>query len=110
MSQAISRAIDVTKQSAYPFPRAIDPSLIEDGDTIRVALPKNRGLEATVTGTVDHRIDHGHTRYLYTAEGATLLAWEPKNPRRVNVLLLHRPEAEQTPLFEIDDIRERLAG
>lgn len=102
------------RQSAYPFPRSIDPSLIEDGDTIKVALPKSRGIETHLTGTVHHRIDHGHTRYLYTEEGATLLAWEPKGDKKVHVLLLHRPETVQIPLayFEghTNEIEQRMTG
>lgn len=103
------------KKSAFEFPRSIDPSLIEVGDTIKVTLPKSRGLETSVTGTVDHRADHGKTRYLYTSEGATILAWEPHTDRRVHVLLLHRPEAKQTPLSifasdELKEVNERLAS
>lgn len=103
------------KKSAFEFPRSIDPSLIEEGDTIKVTLPKSRGIETAITGTVHHRADHGRTRYLYTSEGATLLAWEPHTDRRVHVLLLHRAEAPQTVLdiFEDDsmgELRERLAG
>lgn len=103
------------RKSAFEFPRSIDPSLIEPGDTIKVTLPKSRGIETSITGTVHHRGDHGRTRYLYTSEGATILAWEPKSDKRVHVLLLHRPEAEQTelPLFEpeaITELRERLTG
>lgn len=80
------------KGSAYPFPRAIDPSLIRNGDTIKVTLPKDRGLEVSHTATVHHRSDHGSTRYLYTEEGATILAWEPKGNKKVKILLLHRDE------------------
>lgn len=106
----IGRVITVAKGvSALPFPRTIDPSLIEEGDTIQVSLPKDRGLETRVIGTVHHRADHGRTRYLYTEEGATILAWEPKTDRRVHVLLLHRPDVEQTPMFNIEP-PERLVG
>jgi hypothetical protein len=100
-------------KSGYPFPRSIDPSLIENGDTIKVTLPKSRGLEVSHTGTVHHRSDHGRTRYLYTEEGATLLSWEPQGGKRVHVLLLHRPEAAQQPLpmFEIpQEIEERMSA
>lgn len=95
--------------SALPFPRAIDPSLIENGDTIQVALPKSKGLEVRHIGTVHHRSDHGSTRYLYTEEGATILAWEPKGDKKVHVLLLHRPEIVQEPLGFFDP-PERLVG
>lgn len=105
----------MAKTSAFEFPRSIDPSLIEDGDTIKVTMPKNRGMEISYTGTVHHRGDHGAVRYLYTEEGATLLSWEPNTTKRVHVLLLHRPEAAQATLsiFAPDDVvelHERLAG
>lgn len=99
------------KGSALEFPRSIDPSLIMEGDTIQVALPKDKGLEVRHIGTVHHRSDHGKTRYLYTEEGATLLAWEPKSDRRVHILLLHRPEHEQEelPFFSSPEVERLIA-
>ena len=92
------------------LPRAIDPSLIEVGDTIRVSIPADKGVEVTYTGTVHHRNDHGSTRYLLTEEGATILAWEVKGNKKVQVLLLKRAEPVQSTLSFFDtDIPERLA-
>jgi len=89
------------------FPRNIDPSLIEDGDTIKVFLPKSKGVETTLTGVVHHRSDSGSTRYLYTEEGSTLLAWEVN--RKVHVMLMHRPDYEIEPLFG-EEFAERIAS
>lgn len=96
----------MTKQSAYPFPRTIDPSLIELGDTIKVTHKQDKGVSVSVSGTVASRADHGDTRYLYTEEGGTLLAWDAKR-KLVSVMLLHRPEAAQTPLSMFEDVLER---
>lgn len=89
------------RQSAYPFPRTIQPSLIEKGDTIKVTHREDRGVTTTLTGTVGKRVDSGNTRYLMTEQGATLLAWGPNENKAVNVLLLHRPEAEQATMFDM---------
>jgi hypothetical protein len=68
-------------------------------------------MEVSYTGTVHRRSDHGVTRYLYTEEGATLLAWEPKGDKRVHVLLLHRIEMVEPVLGFFDtETPERLAG
>lgn len=99
--------------SALPYPRTIDPALIQIGDTIQVSMPKERGLEIRYVGTVHHRSDHGSTRYLYTEEGATILAWEVKRRiKQPHVLLIHRPDAVNEPLsfFDNEEIKDRLAG
>lgn len=91
------------RQSAYPFPRTIQPSLIEIGDTIKVSLPEDRGVVTTLTGTVGKRMDVGATRYFMTEEGATLVAWDAKENKKVTIILLHRPDATQKPLEMFDE-------
>lgn len=101
----------MAKTSGFEFPRSIDPSLIEEGDTIKVTFPKTGGLEITYTGTVHRRSDHGRTRILYTAEGTPILSWEPKGNKKVHVLLLHRAEKAQEVLdFFAMETPERLAS
>lgn len=56
------------------LPRPIRPELVEVGDRIRVTFPKARGVVMTHEGVVHHRADSGDVRYLYTEEGATLIA------------------------------------
>jgi len=84
-------------QFNYMFPRTIDASLIEDGDTIKVSLPKDKGLDITHTGTVHHRTSSGRNRYLFTEEGAIILSWSVD--KHTAVLLIHRPDYEEEPLF-----------
>lgn len=95
--------------SAHLFPRAIDPSLIEIGDTIKVTHKKSHGMQMSMTGTVAKRDDHGATRYYMTEEGGTLLAWNVKR-KDVHILLLHREEASQTAMFSFNEWEERLTG
>jgi hypothetical protein len=94
-------------------PRPIDPSLIEDGDDISVEHKANRGIVMTLRGVVAKRVDGGSTRYLMTAEGATLLAWEPGKKNAIKVTLYGREEPEQATMFdlptEIESIKERVA-
>lgn len=71
---------------------------------------KDRGIEMTLTGTVGKRVDSGNTRYLMTAEGATLMSWNEKENKLIHVLLLHRQPQEQTPLWTHDELDKRLAG
>lgn len=97
----------------YRTPQAIDPSVIEIGDDISVELPADKGLVTTLRGIVAKRHDHGSTRYLMTAEGATILAWEAR--KRVGapkVTIYGREEHPQAMLFEanIGEMRERLTG
>lgn len=101
----------MTNRSRFDIPRSIKPSLVQVGDTIKITLPKKRGIESTVTGTVHHRSDHGKTRFLYTEEGATILSWEPGNDSSAHIMLLHRAEIEHPVLdFFNTELPEGLAG
>jgi hypothetical protein len=96
------------RKSVYQFPRTIQPSLIEIGDTVKVTHREERGITTTLTGTVGKRMDHGNTRYLMTHDGATLLAWGPTENKAIDVMLLHRPELTPEPLEMFDEIMERV--
>lgn len=93
-------------------PRRIDPSLIDLGDDISVEHKPVKGVTMTLRGIVAMR-GLGSTRYLATAEGATLLAWEPGKTSRVKVTLYGRAEPEQATLFDVldsmDEVRARIA-
>lgn len=93
------------------LPRPIKPELIEIGDDIEVTLPKVDGVVHTLRGVVGKRMDHGAARYLLTAEGYTLLAWEPGRAG-VKVTLHKRKPVYVKPLFDYDvlnETRERIA-
>lgn len=97
----------------YSTPQPINPAVIEIGDDISVELPEDRGVTTTIRGIVGKRIDSGATRYLMTAEGATLLAWEAKRRnKQPKVVIYGREEHPQATLFEadIDELRDRLTG
>lgn len=98
----------------YRQPQSIDPAVIEIGDDISVELPADRGVTTSLRGVVGKRVDHGSTRYLMTAEGATLLAWEAKRRNKgPKVTIYGREEHPQATLFDApidDEIRDRLAG
>ena len=84
------------------LPRQIKPELIEPGDKIRVLFKRERGVLITHEGVVSHRADKGHVRYLYTDDGATLTAWDTRG-HNLTVILLDRPPAEQTPMFDMEE-------
>ena len=94
-------------------PRLIAPSLVEEGDEISVEHKPDRGITTTLRGIVAKRVDSGDTRYMMTEEGATLLAWGPKENRKVKVTLISREEPDQATMFDlpedIEDIRKRVA-
>lgn len=83
-------------------PREIKPELVEIGDTISVTFPRDGGLTVTHVGRVAKATTHGKTRYLITAEGATVLAWEPTG-NRVKIILLKREPVPGETLFEMSD-------
>lgn len=104
---ATLRAVEMRRKIGQP--RFIDVSLIENGDEISVEYPTDRGITTTLKGIVDHRTDHGKTRYLMTAENATLVSWEPKKNAKVRVTLYSRLEPEGATIFDLpDEIRERM--
>lgn len=98
------------------YPRPIRPELIEIGDEIEVTLPENAGAIHSYRGTVASREDHGIVRYLSTAQGHILLAWEPGNTTSVKVTLHGRTPIAGQSLFDVaenwdvfmDNIRERI--
>lgn len=90
------------------LPREVAPVNVEVGDKIRVTLKPSRGVRTILEGVVDRRVDHGDVRTLYTKEGGALLAWTPGRTG-VTVTLLDRPPAEQPTLFDIGDVRDRVA-
>lgn len=94
-------------------PRVIDPSLIEPGDDIEVVHKRDQGVIMTLRGVVAKRSDSGNVRYLSTAEGATLLAWEPGRRGKVTVTLYGRETNPHPSLFAgefLEEITERLAS
>lgn len=91
-------------------PREIDASLIEIGDDISAEYKKDNGITMTLRGIVGKRIDLGKSRHLMTSEGATIVSWEPKNPRAIKVILYGREEPEQSTIFDLpamSKIRDR---
>lgn len=91
-------------------PRRIDPSLVEIGDDVSVEYKMENGIIKTLRGIVGKRVDTGKTRYLLTKEGATLYSWSPERKAQITITLYGRAEQPQTTLFEIDEIRERIAS
>lgn len=88
------------------LPREIKPELIEIGDTIQVKFRRDGGLTVTHEGRVYESVTHGKTRYLRTAEGTTILAWEPGAPKRQTIILIKREPVEGQTLFEFSDFTE----
>ena len=91
-------------------PRFIDPSLVEEGDEISVEHVENKGVTTTVRGVVDQRLEQGAMRRFITAEGGTLMAWEPGKLSKFRVTLYAREEPEHATIFELLDLtKERIA-
>ena len=103
----------MSRKYGYTYPRTIDPSLIEIGDTIMVTHHKQNGVELTVKGKVAYMVDEGKNRTLYTIEHGTLLSYEIGRPKAVLILLLRKEEFKQLtlPFFANDDeeLRARIA-
>jgi hypothetical protein len=90
------------------LPRIIDPSLIVVGDTISVMHPDDLGIMYSMEGKV--AVLHVNTRgtNFVTKEGGILLTWRVGDRTKIKVWLLKRPPMEQTPMFGMDEIRERI--
>lgn len=90
-------------------PRFIDPALVEIGDDISVESRPVRGAKVTTRGIVGKRVDGGETRYMMTAEGYTLFAWEPHGNAGIKITLYGREEKPQESIFDLSDIEKRYA-
>lgn len=84
------------------YPKLIKPELIEIGDEISVELPAVDGVIHTLRGKVGKREDHGSVRYISTAEGYVMLAWEP-GKSNVKITLHSRTPINGQTLFEIGE-------
>lgn len=90
-------------------PRFIDPSLVEEGDEISVEHIANKGVTTTVRGIVDKRLEQGTMRRFITAEGGTLMAWEPGRLPKYRVTLYAREEPANATMFDLPiEIEERM--
>lgn len=84
------------------YPKLIKPELIEIGDDITVELPAVDGVVHSLRGKVGQREDHGSVRYISTAEGYVMLAWEP-GKSNVKITLHGRTPINGQTLFEVAD-------
>ena len=90
------------------LPRILDPSLIIVGDTIAVNHPDDLGVHYTVEGRVAAIHENTRNKNFVTKEGGILLTWKAGDRSRVKVWLLRRDPHPQTPMFGMDEIRERI--
>ena len=90
------------------LPRILDPSLIDIGDTIAVKYPDDLGVLYTVEGTVAAIHTNTRNTNFVTKEGGILLTWKAGDKKKIKVWLLKRSPIEQTPMFGMDEIRERI--
>jgi hypothetical protein len=91
------------------LPRTIDPSLIQEGDTIIARWPKDQGIVCTFQGVVhERRIGNKGFTHFITREGGTILTWRVADRSKIVVTLVSREPAAQTPMFGMDEIRERV--
>lgn len=89
----------------FKIPQIIKPELIQIGDDISVTHKAVDGVTTIVRGIVSTRQDLGSVRNLSTAEGGTLLAWEPGVNTGVQILLHGRIDTSfQGALFELDEL------
>lgn len=91
-------------------PRDIDPALVEIGDEISVHHKAKNGVSMSLRGIVAARNDHGKTRTYVTSENGTLFSVNTTQRHGLTITLHSRSEMPGQSLFEIDEIRERLAG
>jgi hypothetical protein len=91
------------------LPRQIDPSLIQTGDTITVVYPKDSGITSTIAGRVARLRYGGPYTHYDTREGGTILTWRAGDRSGIKVILNSREEITQTPMFGMDEIRERIS-
>ena len=93
------------------LPRQIDPSLIQEGDTIIASFPKDAGVAASLGGKVARLRVSGTTTHFDTREGGTIFSWRVGDRSGIRVMLTSREPAKQIPLFDsdaFDQVRERI--
>jgi hypothetical protein len=91
------------------LPRIIDPSLIVVGDNIAVKYPDDLGVLYTMEGKVAALHSNSRNTNFVTKEGGILLTWRAGDRTRIKVWLLKREPVAQTPMFGMDEIRERIS-
>lgn len=78
------------------LPRHIEAATIQEGDQVKIELPRNQGVVHTIEGIVGKVEISGGVTYYYTAEGANILAYYP-GIQGIRVLLIKREDKQ--PLF-----------
>ena len=91
------------------LPRIIDPSLIVIGDVISVIYPDDLGIVYAMEGKVAALHNNARNTNFVTKEGGILLTWKVGDSKKIKVWLLKREPMEQTPMFGMDEIRERIS-
>lgn len=91
--------LPTVRYSSALMPRPIVPVDVQEGDSVSVEFPADKGIITSKRGVIHSIVDQGRVRRYLTSDGAVIFAWNIGGDSTVKITLMARREYQGETLF-----------